>query len=381
MRRPNSFLLAGLLAVTLMVSGCGGGASSEPVAKVNETTITKVEYDRVYNELKKSMNIDETKLPEDPQQKAIIMDYLKTLTINKLVVLALVRDAAAKDGVTVTDEDLAQFKKDMFEKAGMKDEFQTYLQKNQLTEADFDHAIRESLLLDKFVEKNGAQQVAVSQTEIQNLYKTNQADLKVPERIQAKHILVGTNVGKIKKDLRAQNPSISDPDLQKAVDKELQARKALAEDLRKQIQANPAQFGELAKTKSDDKFSGAKGGELGLMAQQEIEPQFWAGLDSAPVGKLAPGVVESPLGFHIVMVEKKDPAHVQTLAESNELLRRYLTDQKRQVWLQEWLTKQKATAKIEVFPKYKPAQPQPGMPAGAPGTPPTAGQAPGAPQQ
>lgn len=87
--------------------------------------------------------------------------------------------------------------------------------------------------------------------------------------------------------------------------KELKKEEALAKakELKTKIDAG-ASLAELAKTESDDTGSGANGGDLGFFSRGQMVAQFEEAAFAQPVGKVGEPV-ESPFGYHLILVEEK----------------------------------------------------------------------------
>lgn len=134
--------------------------------------------------------------------------------------------------------------------------------------------------------------VHISDAELHKQYEDNLDNYRVPERVDVRHILIKTQ-GKPKDEW---------PKL-----------KAKAEDILKQLQ-HGANFAELAKKDSEDPGSAAQGGELGWITRGQTVPTFEKEAFSLKPGQLS-GVVETEYGYHIIQVEKKEPAHVKPFDE------------------------------------------------------------------
>jgi peptidyl-prolyl cis-trans isomerase C len=116
-------------------------------------------------------------------------------------------------------------------------------------------------------------------------YDTHKADW---EEVKARHILIRFHgsevpVGDGKKDL---------------TDAEALAK---ATELRAKIVAG-ADFGEVAKENSDDKGSGANGGDLPAFTKGQMVPEFDKEAFLLPVGQISQPV-RSKFGYHIIKVE------------------------------------------------------------------------------
>ncbi|HEU4496267.1 MAG TPA: peptidylprolyl isomerase [Flavobacterium sp.] len=119
---------------------------------------------------------------------------------------------------------------------------------------------------------------------------------------KASHILIGYKGGKIP------NPSIT------RTKEEAQAK---ANDLLKQIQANPAVFESLVATNSDDSGSAQNRGEYDNITPGQMVKPFNDFVFNKPIGSL--GVVETEFGFHIIKVtDKQDAVRLATIAHKIE---------------------------------------------------------------
>jgi parvulin-like peptidyl-prolyl isomerase len=277
------------------------------------------------------------------------------MTLNKLILQTLIDNEAQKSGIQVTDADVASYKqKKIFNDPTLKQQFQAFLQQNNMKESDFDAMLKDNLLLNKLMEVKGGTQVQVSDAEVKAFYDKNQDQFKIPERIHASHILVKAIVPQMKQEIRTKNPNIKDADLDKQVAEERDAQKAKADKIFAQVQADPSKFESLAKADSDDPMSAKNGGDLGDLVESNIDPSFWAAASKTEPGKLYPGVVSSQFGYHIIKVLDRKPPHQQTFEEAKGMLKDHMEQEKKQVFLQKWAEAQKSTAKISIEPAYQP---------------------------
>ncbi len=365
MKKAKASILAGMLACTVFLSACssqGGLGGGGKVATVNGTPITKTEYDKTYGEFEKAFHLESA----SPQQREQLADTLRQMTMNKLILHTLIANEAQKSGIQVTDTDVEKYKQDkIFSNPTLKDEFKNFLSANKMQESDFNDMLKENLLISKFMETKGGSQVAVSDADVKNFYSKNVDQFKIPERIHASHILVKAIVPQMKEEIRAQNPKITDTELDKDINTRKQALKAKADKIFAQVKADPAKFSELAKKDSDDTVSAKNGGDLGDMPQSNIDPVFWAAASKTPNGQLYPGVVSTQFGYHIIKVIDRKPPHQQTFEEAKETIREHMSQEKKQAFLQKWAEEQKAMAKINIEPAYQPKAPE--ATAGQPG--------------
>ena len=79
-------------------------------------------------------------------------------------------------------------------------------------------------------------------------------------------------------------------------------KKALA--LRAKI--TPANFAQMAQENSQDPGSARKGGGLGVFPKGAMVPEFEQALTATPQGQMAPGVIKTQFGYHIIYRPKYD---------------------------------------------------------------------------
>ncbi len=364
MKNAKHFVAAGLIATTVFLAGCAGGGmgGSAKVATVDGKVITKSDYDKTYNEFSKGFKMDT--VPKE--QRTMVEGMVKQMTLNKLILHTIIYGEAEKMGIKITDAEVAKHKQEkIFNNPKLKEEFKTFLTQNSMTEAEFNAMLKENLLLSKFMDAKGGDAVKVSDVEIKTVYNKNQKQFQLPERIHASHILVKAVVPELKKELREKNPKITDTELNQSVEARQQEMKAKAEDLFKQVKADPAKFEELAKKHSEDTVSARAGGDLGFMVENNTDAQFWAALEKTAPGKLYPNVVPTVFGYHIVRVLEKNPAHQESYAEAKEFIREHLSQNKKQEFLKQWAEQKRNEIEVVIEPAYMPKETDMGM-GGAP---------------
>jgi peptidyl-prolyl cis-trans isomerase D len=131
--------------------------------------------------------------------------------------------------------------------------------------------------------------IQITDAQLQKAYKDQQSNFQTPERVQARHILLKSD---------ATNDA---------------AVKAKAEDLLKQIKGG-ADFGKVAKEKSDDPGSAQKDGELGWIVRGQTVPEFEKAAFTLKPGETS-GLVKTEYGYHIIQVEAHEQAHLQPFDE------------------------------------------------------------------
>jgi len=147
--------------------------------------------------------------------------------------------------------------------------------------------------------------VQVSEDEVKTYYEENQADFSSPETVEARHILI-----KVNKD----------------------ADEAAVEAARRRAQAiyeravQGEDFAKLAKEFSEGP-SRNQGGYLGTFGRGKMVKPFEEKAFALKAGEIS-APVRTDFGWHIIKVEKHNPAHTLTLEEAQNKIRGLLTDKK-----------------------------------------------------
>jgi PPIC-type PPIASE domain len=89
-------------------------------------------------------------------------------------------------------------------------------------------------------------------------------------------------------------------------------KKALA--LRAKV--TPANFAELAQQNSQDPGSARRGGDLGVFPKGAMVPEFEQALAGTPEGQIAPGVIKTQFGYHIIYRPKYDEVKTQVAQQA-----------------------------------------------------------------
>ncbi|MDX9893036.1 MAG: protein translocase subunit SecD [Patescibacteria group bacterium] len=77
-----------------------------------------------------------------------------------------------------------------------------------------------------------------------------------------------------------------------------------AQNILNEVVKNPDQFAEIAKNQSEDAGSATEGGDLGFVSRGMFVPEFEKGcFDDLTVGQIAPQLVETDFGYHIIKKE------------------------------------------------------------------------------
>lgn len=182
-------------------------------------------------------------------------------------------------------------------------ELKAYYEANQTR---YQNAIQEKRQLKYFVlnDKDLADKVTVDPADVQRYYSSHQDAFRMPERVRARHILIGTP-----------RPGPDGKVDQKGVDE----ARTKAQDVLKQVRAG-GDFAALANKYSTDpgnedpQTHAKKGGELGWFQKGQMVPEFEKVAFAQSKGQIS-DPVQTDYGFHIIQTEEKEEARVKPLAE------------------------------------------------------------------
>lgn len=164
----------------------------------------------------------------------------------------------------------------------------------------------------KFDPAKFAGEVQPTDEEIQTYYEAHENEFKRPEEVRARHILLK-----------------ADPSLTNEKREEIRAR---ANEILAKARAEGADFAALAKEYSED-VTKDSGGDLGFFGRGVMTENFEQAAFSLEPGAIS-DLVESPFGFHIVRVEEKRPAGVQSLEDARQdIIEKVRTKRSREVAL------------------------------------------------
>ena len=133
--------------------------------------------------------------------------------------------------------------------------------------------------------------IKASEDDIKTFYEQNLQRFSTPEERRASHILIAVNNEKTDADAKKE-----------------------ADEIYKQLQADPSKFAQLAKSKSADPGSARQGGDLGFFQKGMMVPEFDNAVFSGKKGDLiAP--VKTQFGYHIIKIVDVKPAQAKPLKE------------------------------------------------------------------
>ena len=334
------------LLAMFVFTGCSLKKSDNDLIKINHTVITKSEFDKAYesvttNNMFSQMGID---LKKDPDNVFALM--LREKVVSELIVKALLNEEMEKNKIAVTKEEIENAEKDIIGKFGSKEQFMQVLKINGVTYDKFKKDIEEEIKLKKFVDSIAM--VSVGESEAKKYYNENLDKFKYPKRVRASHILIAANPEQIAAKIKEDNKEITDEELAAKVSEKMNELKKKAEVLQAKVKKVPSSFAKVAKENSQDTASAIRGGDLGFFAQEEMVESFANKAFSMAPNTISE-VVQTPYGFHIIMVTDRNEAGVLSFEQSKKDIINYLESLDKVDILKNKIETLRKDAKIEYY--------------------------------
>ncbi|MCD7779516.1 MAG: peptidylprolyl isomerase [Candidatus Gastranaerophilales bacterium] len=309
------------LLAMFVFTGCSMHKSDSGIIKVNNTVITKSEFDKAYetvasNNMFSQMGID---IKEDKDDIFSLM--LQDKVVAELIVKALLDEEMKKNKITVTKEDLETAEKEITDKFGSKEQFTQILKSNGVTYEQFKKDLEAEIKMKKFVDSIAM--VSIGDSEAKKYYDENKDKFENPKRVRASHILIASNPEQIKAKLKEENKDISDEELAQKTEAIMNENLKKAQAIQAKVKKAPSTFAKAAKENSQDTASAIRGGDLGFFAEGEMVEAF-----SNKAFSMAPNtiseVILTPYGYHIIMVTDRTEAGTKSFEESKKDIIAYL---------------------------------------------------------
>jgi peptidyl-prolyl cis-trans isomerase D len=292
---------------------------------------------------------------------------LKREALERLVREALIAQSADEKGMAVGDEDVRAFVQRLpyFQTDGRfdKEKYKLMLSSQGMSQDQFVAQVRRALILEHyqsgvtdtaFVTRRqlddfyrlrnqkreieyltlplAKHDITIADAQVEAYYRDNIAAFRNPERVSVEYVAlaiddIGHDIQPTEEDLKAlyeeQKSQLTTAERRKVshllitVDGDKpeadKVASSKAAELRQRI-AKGEDFAKVAKESSDDPTSAAKGGDLGFMTRDAMEPSF---ADAA--FKLNKGEVSEPVktsfGYHLIKVTEIETPKVQTFQQ------------------------------------------------------------------
>lgn len=314
--RRLKVLFFAMIGVSLALSSINSHAAvvDKVLVVVNDEVVTQREFDRLYIPIKKEYEASFE--GEDLKEKleTVKKGLLEQMVSSKLVV------SLAKQAKVQIDEEKFQSDMDKIKSYyASEDEFLQSLSAKGTNLTEFERELREQALAQKLVEKEVASKIVISPGETRDLYEKNKDKLLAPERVRVRGIMIRKRTG-------------SEDDSRKKIDEVL-----------KELNSGK-DFASLAIERSEGPYA-SDGGDMGYIIAGNMLPEIDEAVFSLKEGGLS-GVVETPIGYHIFLVEEIQKERPLKYEEVSDFLKEQIYMRKFSENLYKWIEEKRKNAYI-----------------------------------
>lgn len=291
------------------------------VVRVNGEDITRGEINEAM-----SATLQQLSGRVPPQQLQQMQANLYNNVQDQLITKKLLDAAVATANITVTEEDLATAITEIRASVPPGQDLEAALAANGSSIEALTENIKEQLATKTFLESKTEGITDATEAEAKEFYDSNPDRFKKPAGVTASHILIKfeegeTEVGKTEK-------------------------KAQLETIRTEILAETITFEDSAKTNSACPSS-AQGGSLGTFGKGQMVPEFEVAAFSQEIDEVG-DVIETQFGYHIIKVTDRQEEGVVEFDEAKEQITTFLSGQKKQDAVTNFLKSLRDSATIEM---------------------------------
>ena len=183
-------------------------------------------------------------------------------------------------------------------------------------------ALRRELVFDAVMQRVGARALPITEVDERLFYELHGERFRVPERRVARHILVTINAA--------------------FADSGRDAARARIDQIRAALYECPQDFGALAQRHSECPTA-MEQGRLGTLARGRLYPELDQVLVALEAGEIS-AVVESEIGFHILLCEGVEHATTIAFEQASGKIRTLLQERRRRDCQKTWIATLKQAA-------------------------------------
>jgi peptidyl-prolyl cis-trans isomerase C len=243
------------------------------------------------------------------------LKQVKRQARNELTIENRVLNAPEAIGVIISDKEVEQAYQEIQARYDDESHFFTELSKNSLNEASLRAALQRQCKVNAILDRVSSRAVEISAVDIELYYHLHPEKFALPERRAVSHIFISINPD------YAENTRITA--LQRA------------NDLHDKLHKKPYKFADLALRHSECPTA-LQGGDLGIVPRGKLYSELDEVLFKLKAGDIS-HVVESEIGWHILLCKKIYKAETLSLAKATPKIRTFMQEQAKHDFIRTWL--------------------------------------------
>lgn len=253
------------------------------------------------------------KTPDELQEAELRQAEIQA--INEFKIENRVLKAPEAGAVIISDKELQAAYQEIRDRYEDDESFFSDLEKNHLNKNTLSAALYRQCRVNVVMELIASRAPDVSEVEIGIYYHLHPEQFNRPELREACHIFISIN-----------------PDYPENTRETAFAR---MQEINAKLQKKPYKFAELA-LKHSECPTALQGGVLGLVPRGKLYPELDAVLFSIKAGEVSE-VVESEIGFHIVLCKQIQRAEMLSLQKATPKIRQLMKERSRRICQRAWL--------------------------------------------
>jgi len=293
----------------------GAGVVDKVIVVVNDEVVTQREFDRAFVPVNKDYSSKFKGQELETRLAAAEKGILEQLINSKLVI------SLAKKAEVAIDE--AEFKERMSKlKVYFKseEEFAKMLNERGTNITEFERELRDQMLAQKFVEQEVAASIVVTPAEIKDVYDKNKEQFVKPNSAKVRGIMV-----------------------RKVEGDETGACRKKMDDIVSELDRGRS-FIEVASERSEGPYA-ENGGDMGYMSPGQTLEKIDKTVFALKAGEVS-DIVETPIGYHLFLVEDVQPSRALELKEVSNYIKDQLFMKQFEEKMVKWVEEKRKNAYI-----------------------------------
>jgi peptidyl-prolyl cis-trans isomerase C len=290
----------------------------DPIARVNSETISKAELEGAIRSLEQQ-NGGRSVPPER-------RDEIYRGVLDNLLSIHVLRQEVVERHMTASDAEIAAHVNALRQQFPNEAAFNQAMAMQHISQQKLRDDARMDLLVNRLLENEVNAKLSVKPADVSAFYEKNVDKFKQSEGVRASHILI-----------------IVPPGADGATKA---AAKAKAEEALKAVRSGK-DFAAVARQYSQD-GSAQHGGDLNYITRGQTAPAFENAAFALKVGQVS-DIVESPFGFHVIMVTDRRAGRIVSFPEAAAQIQKHLEDEQRKSLAGSFVAGLKAKRKVEIF--------------------------------
>jgi peptidyl-prolyl cis-trans isomerase C len=235
--------------------------------------------------------------------------------VNEFKIENRILNAPEAGAVIISDTELLAAYQEIRDRYDNEEWFLSDLEKNHLDKDSLNAALYRQCRVNVVMELIASRAPDINEVEIGLYYHLHPEHFNLPERREACHIFMSIN-----------------PDYPENTREAAWSR---MQELKTKLQKKPYKFADLA-LKHSECPTALQGGVLGMVPRGKLYPELDAVLFSIKAGEIS-DIVESEIGFHIVLCKQIQRAETVSLQKATPKIRELMLERSRRTCQRAWL--------------------------------------------